>query len=124
MSFRQRCCFEAFNGLAPRAWEELNVQPRSSAGLWGFLLLALLCAPALAAFPASQTAPAATPLEAADRQFDAKSYAAALEGYHRVLASGVELGDRRPEVEYRYAVSLGKAERWDEGFARYMKVAS
>src|SRR6266571_3557339 len=78
MSFRQRCCFEAFNGLAPRAWEELNVQPQSSAGLWSFLLLAVLCAPSLAASPADQRAAAITQLEAVDRQFSAKSYAAAL----------------------------------------------
>ena len=90
------------------------MRPFSPAGLQSFLLLAVLCAPALAASPAAPTTPTVTQIEAADRQFDAKSYAAALEGYRRVLASGAELGDRRPEVEYRYAVSLGKAERWDE----------
>src|SRR5713226_8130403 len=83
--------------------------------LWGLLPLALLAV----RLPSSRLASAfATPavvaqLDAADRHFDQKSYAAALDGYRAALASGVNLGERRTQAEYRYAVSLGKAERWD-----------
>jgi uncharacterized protein YfaS (alpha-2-macroglobulin family)/TolA-binding protein len=53
-------------------------------------------------------------LDAADRSFREKSYAAALRGYRQALASGANLGTRRVEAEYRVAVSLGKSEQWDE----------
>src|SRR5690349_9677694 len=65
--------------------------------------------------PASaQEARARAALEAADRSFQQKSYAAALRGYRQALAAGAELGPRRAEAEYRLAVSLGKAEQWDD----------
>src|SRR5262245_38469845 len=62
----------------------------------------------------AQEARVRTVLEAADRSFQEKSYAAALRGYRQALAAGVDLGLRREEAEYRLAVSLGKAEQWDE----------
>src|SRR5438045_1850382 len=69
---------------------------------------------ARAACPTARAAAADAQIDAADRQYSDQSYALALDGYRAVLASGAELGDRRPEVEYRVGVCLGKAGRWDE----------
>jgi TolA-binding protein len=90
------------------------MRPCPPAGLWISWLLAVLCALAPAASPAAPTTAASTQLGTADRQFAAKSYAAALEGYRAVLASGIDLGARRPEIEYHYTQCLSRSGRWDE----------
>jgi len=57
-------------------------------------------------------APALT-LREADRAWQERSYANALEGYQGALAAG-KGGSRKYELEYRVAVSLGRTQRWDE----------
>jgi len=53
----------------------------------------------------------------ADKFFTEKSFALALDGYKKWL-DGAPSGYRdRTEVEYRYAVSLGKAQKWDAASA-------
>jgi alpha-2-macroglobulin len=85
--------------------------------LSALLPLALLTLRGASTLPVFADPAALARLDAADRHFQQKSYSEALEAYRTVLKSGTELGDRRPEAEYRYAVSLGKAERWDEALA-------
>jgi alpha-2-macroglobulin len=55
----------------------------------------------------------ASTLEQADRLYEEKSYAGALEAYERLLKAGQVPAKRRDEVQYRIAVSLGKSEKWD-----------
>ncbi|HTE18386.1 MAG TPA: MG2 domain-containing protein, partial [Armatimonadota bacterium] len=64
------------------------------------------------ALPAQGTAPAQT-LEQADKLYEEKSYAGALEAYERLLKAGKVPAPREDEVAYRIAVSLGKAQKWD-----------
>jgi uncharacterized protein YfaS (alpha-2-macroglobulin family) len=82
--------------------------------LWCLLPLTLLVVRGLSILPVFADPAALARLDAANRHFQQKSFSEALEAYSAVLKSGAELGDRRPEAEFRYAVSLGKAERWDE----------
>src|SRR5687767_13436040 len=82
--------------------------------LFALVSLAVLAFRGVSSLPAFADPAAVARLDAADRHFHQKSYSEALEAYRAVLKGGAELGDRRPEAEYRYAVSLGKAEHWDE----------
>ncbi|MFN3650180.1 MAG: alpha-2-macroglobulin family protein [Armatimonadota bacterium] len=52
-------------------------------------------------------------LAEADKLYVEKSYAAALEGYLKLLEAKRVPAARQDEVEYRVVVSLGKTEKWD-----------
>ena len=55
-------------------------------------------------------------LREADRFYAQKSYAKALVGYQDALAKGA-VGDRKTEIAYRVAISLGRARKWDQALA-------
>ncbi len=80
---------------------------------WGLLALTLLAFRPLSRLPVFADPVAKARLDEVDRQFEQRSYSEALDGYRKLLESGADLGDRRPESGYRYAVALGKTESWD-----------
>src|ERR1051326_2970703 len=51
-------------------------------------------------------------LQRADKLFAAKSYASAADAYEHALKGPLD-PDRRPEIELRFAESLGRAKKWD-----------
>src|ERR1051325_2281145 len=84
--------------------------------LCGFPLIPLPSHP-LTLSPHPSRAPQAAPLhpslQQADLKYRQKSYALALKGYEQALKNGSVPAERRDEVAYRIAVSLGKTEQWD-----------
>jgi alpha-2-macroglobulin len=88
------------------------------------LLLALLLGLSTLAVRAAQrkdeAAPAIT-LEMADRAYDEKSYAAALDAYDRLLKADRVPAARRDDVQYRIGVSLGKSQKWDRALEQSLQ---
>src|SRR5437867_10384681 len=73
---------------------------------------------ALYAFAAQERA---STLADADRLYEEKSYAAALKSYEHELQAGAVPAGRRDEVQYRIAVSLGKAKQWDRALEQSLE---
>ena len=87
--------------------------------LAALFLLALCCAAVYAVGTVRQAARAdavelARIRKEADRLYEEKSFALALDGYRKWLAAAPKDYRDRTEVEYRNAVALGKAQKWDE----------
>lgn len=93
--------------------------PKSGKLARWLLLATLLCA--LAAQALYAQGPKVATLAEADRLYLEKSYASALEAYGRLLQAGAVPAERKDEVRYRIAVSLGKSEKWDQALAQSLE---
>jgi len=80
---------------------------------WGVVVILLCLLGGALAYAAKRSVPEPPGLAEADKLFADRSYAKALEGYQHVLKTGAA-PHRQVEVEYRVAVCLGRAQRWDE----------
>jgi uncharacterized protein YfaS (alpha-2-macroglobulin family)/tetratricopeptide (TPR) repeat protein len=73
---------------------------------------------------AQRLTPNASLLPSADRSYEQKSYAHALERYRAALAKGLVPAARRPQVDYRIARCLGLTRQWDAATAEAQRVAA